>query len=179
MLEKLDTQSGTLGGALEFCKKLSGKVAKKQKIDDPELASKVEGPVTVQDPCNIVRGRGLHEKLRWIMNELCEDFREVDPRFEHNYCCNAGGGLINCGPPWKQSRMLSNRVKAEQLSDTGAEICITPCHNCFDQVNDLSEAYDLGVSAISLKEIIVESMVVPDCMKLDPKNKDRSDPLSV
>jgi hypothetical protein len=29
--------------------------------------------------------------------------------------------------------------------------------------------YDLGVSAISLKEIIVESMVVPDHMKLNPE----------
>ena len=32
----------------------------------------------------------------------------------------------------------------------------------FDQINDLSEEYDLGVKALSLKEIIVESMIIPD-----------------
>jgi Fe-S oxidoreductase len=83
-----------------------------------KIARKVEEPITVQDPCNIVRGRGLHEKLRYIMNELCEDFRDVDPRFEHNYCCAAGGGVINCGPPWKLSRMKSIKVKAEQFAAT-------------------------------------------------------------
>ena len=51
---------------------------------------------------------------------ICEDFRDMDPRYEHNYCCAAGGGVINCGPPWKLSRMKSNRVKAEQIADTGA-----------------------------------------------------------
>ena len=54
-----------------------------------------------------------------------------------------------------------------------------PVSNVFDQVNDLSEAYDLGITALSLKEIIVESMVVPNRMKLDPKNKDGSDPFLV
>ena len=50
---------------------------------------------------------------------------------------------------------------------TGAEIVITPCHNCFDQINDLSEQYDLGVKALALKEILVEAMMVPEHMKLE------------
>jgi Fe-S oxidoreductase len=64
--------------------------------------------------------------------------------------------------------MASGKLKADQIRETGAKIVITPCHNCFDQINDLSEEYDLEVKALSLKEIIVESMIVPDHMKLDP-----------
>ena len=70
------------------------------------------------------------------------------------------------GPEYKPARMASGRVKAEQIRATGAKIVIAPCHNCFDQINDLSEEYDLGVKALSLKEIIVESMIIPDHMKL-------------
>ena len=66
--------------------------------------------------------------------------------------------------------MASGRVKADQIKATGAKIVITPCHNCFDQINDLSEEYDLGIKALSLKEIIVESMIVPDHMELEDRN---------
>ena len=74
------------------------------------------------------------------------------------------------GLDYKPARMASGKVKAEQIKTTGAKIVITPCHNCFDQINDLSEEYDLGVKAMSLKEIIVESMIVPDHMKLEDEN---------
>jgi Fe-S oxidoreductase len=70
------------------------------------------------------------------------------------------------GPHYKPVRMASGRVKADQIRATGAKIVITPCHNCFDQINDLSEAYDLGVSALALKEILVESIIIPEHMKL-------------
>ena len=69
--------------AVEFYHELitSGKI---------KIAKKYEKPITVQDPCNIIRGRGLGKKLREIMNAVCADFRDVSPRFEHNYCCCAG-----------------------------------------------------------------------------------------
>ena len=126
-----------------------------------KIAKKVEEPITVQDPCNIVRGRGLHEKLRYIMNELCEDFRDVDPRFEHNYCCAAGGGVINCGPPWKLSRMKSIKVKAEQFAATGAHLIVTPCHNCHSGIEDIIGHYKLGMHVRFISEILVKTMELP------------------
>ena len=72
------------------------------------------------------------------------------------------------GPGYKPFRMASGKLKADQIKDTGAKIVITPCHNCFDQINDLSEEYELEITALSLKEIIIESMFIPDHMKLDP-----------
>ncbi len=127
-----------------------------------KIDHKYEGTVTVQDPCNIVRGRGLHEKLRWIIEAICEDFVDVDPRFEHNYCCMAGGGTINCGPQWKNSRMKSNRIKADQLAATGAPTVITPCHNCHSGIEDLIGHYDLGLHVKFLSEILVEVIERPD-----------------
>ncbi|MCP4600477.1 MAG: (Fe-S)-binding protein [Proteobacteria bacterium] len=126
-----------------------------------KIARKIEGPVTVQDPCNVVRGRGLHNKLRYIMNTLCEDFRDTNPRNELNYCCAAGGGVINCGPPWKPSRMKSIRVKAEQFRETGADLIVTPCHNCHSGIEDIIGYYDLGMHVSFISELLMKTMEMP------------------
>ncbi len=125
------------------------------------IKKKIEEPVTIQDPCNVIRGRGLHKKLRWVVNELCADFREVDPRFEHNYCCAAGGGVINCGPRWKLSRMKSIKVKAEQFASTGAHTIITPCHNCHSGIEDILGHYKLGMHVAFISELLVKAMELP------------------
>ncbi len=130
-----------------------------------KIVKKFDKPITIQEPCNIIRGRGLGDMFRYIMNAVCEDFRDVDPQYEHNYCCHAGGGTINCGPPWKKSRMLSNRVKAEQIKATGAEYIITPCHNCHSGIEDIVDFYKLGMHVKFFSEILVEAMEIPDELK--------------
>jgi Fe-S oxidoreductase len=127
-----------------------------------KITKKIEEPVTVQDPCNIVRGRGLHEKLRYVVNALCEDFRDMSPRYEHNYCCAAGGGVINCGPPWKLSRMKSIKVKADQMAATGAHRIITPCHNCHSGIEDVIGHYKLDMHVSFIIELLVEAMEKPE-----------------
>jgi Fe-S oxidoreductase len=140
--------------AVEFYYELisSGRIRIKKKITEP---------VTVQDPCNIVRGRGLHKKLRYVINALCENFTDMDPRYEHNYCCAAGGGVINCGPPWKPSRMKSIKVKADQLKITGAKTVVTPCHNCHSGIEDVIGHYKLGMHTKFIIELLVEAMDLP------------------
>ena len=132
-----------------------------------KIAKKFEDSVTVQEPCNIVRGGGLGRKLREIISATCADFRPPDPEFEHNYCCGAGGGVINCGPPWKGSRVKGNRVKAEQLAATGAHIVITPCHNCHSGIEDIIGAYKLGMHVKFFSEILMEVMEIPDELKAE------------
>jgi Fe-S oxidoreductase len=127
---------------------------------------KIKGPVTYQDPCNVSRNGGLWEEARRIIPYIVEDFRDMSPNRDHNHCCGGGGGIMPMGPAYKPARMAAGRVKAEQIRATGAKIVIAPCHNCFDQINDLSEEYDLGVKAVALKEILVESIIIPDHMQL-------------
>jgi Fe-S oxidoreductase len=129
-------------------------------------AKKIKDPITYQDPCNVSRNGGLWEEARKIIPYIAEDFRDMTPNRDHNHCCGGGGGIMPMGPQYKPVRMASGRVKADQIRATGAKIVITPCHNCFDQINDLSEEYNLGVKALALKEILVESMIIPDHMQL-------------
>ncbi|WP_353685597.1 (Fe-S)-binding protein [Thermodesulfovibrio sp. 3462-1] len=130
-----------------------------------KISQKIKEPVTLQDPCNIIRYRGLREKLRYIVNSLCENFIEMSPKDDHNYCCSAGGGMIDAGPPWKMARIEGGRIKAEQIKDTGAKIVIAPCHTCHKGIEDLNDYYKLGVHVKFLTDMIAEQMEIPEEMR--------------
>ncbi len=129
-----------------------------------KIAKKYTETVTFHDPCNVVRGAGLHEKGRQVVNMMCESFVEMEPNREYNYCCCAGGGVINCGPPYKGQRVASNRVKAEQMSAVklhGAKVLIAPCHNCHSGLEDINHHYDIGLDIKFLGDILYEVMEKP------------------
>ncbi|WP_457571634.1 electron transfer complex ferredoxin TmcB [Desulfovulcanus sp.] len=129
-----------------------------------KVAKKFEAPVTLHDPCNIVRGMGLHEMARDVVNAFCSEFVEMHPNREHNYCCCAGGGVINCGPPFKMTRVSGNRIKAEQLKATGVKVLVAPCHNCHGGLEDIIHYYDLGMELKFLGDIIYECMEKPNAV---------------
>jgi Fe-S oxidoreductase len=123
------------------------------------VASTFDEPVTLQDPCNIIRGMGLEEKTREVVRAFCPDFTEMYPNRAHNYCCAAGGGVINCGPPHKATRVEGNKIKAEQLAATGAKIVVSPCHNCHGGIEDIIKKYKLDMELKFMSDIISEHMV--------------------
>ncbi len=140
------------------------------KIDPDKM---IEEPVTYQDPCNVSRNGGLWEEGRALTRYLCKDFRDMSPNRDYNHCCGGGGGYIPMGPEFKKRRMISGKIKAEQIRATGAKIVIVPCHNCFDQINDLNKEYGLGVKVMSFKEIICETMIIPE--KFQPVEEDEDE----
>jgi Fe-S oxidoreductase len=130
-----------------------------------KFAKKYEKPVTFHDPCNVVRGRGLHEMAREVTKAMCSELIEMHPNREHNYCCSAGGGVINCGPPFKNKRVVGNRVKAEQLFTAkarGAQTVIAPCHNCHGGLEDIIHHYGLDMELKFMGDIIYECMEKPE-----------------
>jgi len=129
-----------------------------------KIAKKFEEPVTLHDPCNVVRGGGLAEKARYVVNAICEKLIEMHPNREYNYCCCAGGGVINCGPPYKSKRIEGNRVKAEQLfavKAKGAKVLIAPCHNCHSGLEDINHYYGLGFEIKFIGDILYTVMEKP------------------
>jgi len=133
-----------------------------------DKSKKIKEPVTLQDPCNIIRRAGAAEKFRYFVNETCEDFREMEPNREHNFCCNAGGGLAGLSN-WSIHKAKGNRVKAEQIKATGAKIVITPCHNCSTGIKDVVKYWKLGVKNMFFDEILVNTMEIPEKFKVGEK----------
>jgi len=130
-----------------------------------KIKKKYETPVTLHDPCNVARGAGLHEKARYVVNAICENLIEMHPNREYNYCCCAGGGVINCGPPYKMTRIDGNRIKAEQLfaaKAKGAKTLIAPCHNCHSGLEDINHHYGIGQDIKFIGDILYEVMEKPE-----------------
>lgn len=126
-----------------------------------KIAKKYEEPVTFHDPCNVIRGGGLADMARYVVNAICENFTEMQPNREHNYCCVAGGGVVNCGPPHKITEMLGSKVKADQIAGTGAKVVISPCHNCHSGLEDIVNYYKLDVKVKFISDILYDAIERP------------------
>jgi [DsrC]-trisulfide reductase subunit K len=119
--------------------------------------SKLIGKVTYHDPCQMARNGGIYEEPRNILRHLTDNFVEMTPTREHNWCCGGGGGLVAMGE--KDFRMQSAKVKADQVKDTGAEVLCTACENCHTQLADLNEHYEVGVKVEFISELIADALV--------------------
>lgn len=132
------------------------------------MKDKHAGLATIHDPCNIIRGRGLKDHLRFVTGQICEDVMEMSPTAEHNYCCAAGGGVINCGPPFKNVRVKGNKIKADQIRkmyDKGVRTLVAPCHNCHGGLEDILHHYELDMEIKFLGDIIYANMEKPKAVE--------------
>ena len=121
---------------------------------------------TVQDPCQQIRksfGDPLAEDLRFVVKSCVgeENFIDMIPNRSNNYCCGGGGGYLQSG--YNEARLKYGEIKKNQIKATGADYCVTPCHNCHDQIHKLSDHYDdVHYHTIHLWTLIAFAMGVLD-----------------
>ena len=116
-------------------------------------------PVTYHDPCNQARSGGLQEEPRYLLRQAVMDFREMTPHGVENFCCGGGGGALTMAE-FRERRLAAGKVKADEIRATGARIVVTSCHNCIDQITELSRHYDLGVKVQNVCEIVANALVI-------------------
>ena len=130
-------------------------------------------PVTLHDPCNMVRLMGIVEPQRRILKKICPQFREMTPHGVENYCCGGGSGFAITQstnfPDWRNS--VSGRMKMKQVLDAfqdapGPEVkkyVCAPCSNCKGQFRDMLDYYGAWEKSSiyygGLVELIVNAMV--------------------
>ncbi len=119
--------------------------------------SKTSGRVTYHDPCQIARNGGIYEEPRYILRSLTDNFVDMVPNRQANWCCGGGGGLVVIGE--KEFRMKSAKVKANQIQDTRADILLYGLENCHSQLSDLNEHYGLGVKVQFLSNLVAEALM--------------------
>lgn len=116
-------------------------------------------PVTLHDPCNLVRNGGVIEEQRYLLRHAVTTFVEMTPNREDNYCCGGGGGLL-AASEHTSKRLEAGKVKAEQIRATGAKVVASPCHNCIDQLMELNRHYALGIEVRTLGEIVADALIL-------------------
>jgi Fe-S oxidoreductase len=134
--------------------------------------SRNDFPVTLHDPCNMVRLMGIVEPQRRILRKIAPQFREMHPHGVDNYCCGGGSGFaIMSGHNFQDWRMhVSGRKKMEQVLNAFKDeidpsipkyLC-APCSNCKGQIRDLIAYYDMfnkcNLTYGGLVELIVNCM---------------------
>jgi len=117
--------------------------------------------ITLHDPCNLVRHGGISEPQRRVLRQAVSDFVEMTPTREHNFCCGGGGGQLAMAA-YKDRRIRSGGMKAQQIAATGAKIVVAPCHNCIDQLMELNKQYKLGVQIKTVAEMVADALVIED-----------------
>lgn len=124
--------------------------------------SKNPKPTTLHDPCNLVRKEGVYDPQRYVMENICEDFRDMNPNKKYNYCCGAGGGALAM-PEYKEQRIKKGKRKADQIESVGAEVVAIPCHNCMDQFWDINKVYFGNKKVMThITPLISNALVVPE-----------------
>lgn len=129
-------------------------------------------PVTLHDPCNLVRLSGIVEPQRKILRKICPGFREMEPHGVDNYCCGGGSGFaimdtLNFSD-WRSS--VAGRRKLRQIltvfqdvisPDIHKYVC-APCSNCKGQIRELFNYYNVpekcGIRYGGMVELIVNAM---------------------
>lgn len=114
---------------------------------------------TLHDPCNLVRMGGIIEEQRYVLKRAVENFVEMTPNREKNFCCGGGGGQLSM-TRYASRRIKAGEIKAEQIRRTGANVVVAPCHNCIDQLNEINKVYKLGVEVKTLSEVVADALVL-------------------
>jgi Fe-S oxidoreductase len=123
-------------------------------------SSRNQKPITLHDPCNLVRLGGVIEEQRFLLKKAAANFIEMTPNRQKNYCCGGGGGQLSM-TRYAKRRLAAGRIKAEQIRNTEAKIVVAPCHNCIDQLTELSREYKLGTDVKTVIEVVADAIVLP------------------
>jgi Fe-S oxidoreductase len=137
---------------------------KEQRITlSPIISNKL---VTFHDSCNYGRkslkafGHGYFEEGRTLTQACCTKYIDLIPDREDNYCCGAGGGAW--ARPYGAERVYHGRIKARQISESGAKLVITSCQNCKDQLEkSLNHEFNLNIEVQFLWELVANALVKP------------------
>ncbi|MFX0133974.1 MAG: (Fe-S)-binding protein [Candidatus Hodarchaeota archaeon] len=88
--------------------------------------------VIFQDPCELGRHSGIYEAPRTILTSIPGiELIELEREKANAYCCG-GGGLCKAAYP-ETAEKISNMV-TEKYIEAGAEVIVTSCPACFDNL---------------------------------------------
>lgn len=135
--------------------------------------SKNNFPVTLHDPCNVVRQMGIVKPQREIIKAVCPQFREMTPHGVDNYCCGGGSGfaIMNSMNFGEFRNSIATRMKFKQIlnafqdtvedANTPKYVC-APCSNCKGAIRDILEHYQatakFNVHYGGLVELVVNAL---------------------
>ncbi len=113
--------------------------------------------ITYHDPCQIARRGGATEAARDVLQDFAEDFREMSPAGNLNWCC--GGGGVQAIARAAELRHKVFKIKIDQVERTGARTMVSSCSNCRLTMDESKAHWKWDGTLASLVEIVAEHLV--------------------
>ncbi|MFX1513295.1 MAG: (Fe-S)-binding protein [Promethearchaeota archaeon] len=114
--------------------------------------------VSYHDPCNLGRNGGVYDAPRQILNQATQEFVELNPNREENWCCGGGGGIVAV-EDFEDLRMETGQKKVQQIKESKAKTVVTACENCKAQLEDLSDHYKLNIKVTGVMDIVANALI--------------------
>lgn len=149
-----------LGRALPFEVLHITELLSKLKAEGKLKFRPIEGSITYHDPCQISRRGGATQLARYLLDDA-EDFREMTPTGDENWCCGGGGG-VQAMERAADLRHKVFQIKMRQVEDTGANTMISSCANCRLTMDGSIEYWKWDRELESLAELLVDHLVGDD-----------------
>lgn len=137
---------------LEIIKELldSGKI---------KLKGKVDTPMTLHDPCQIVRRGGLINEPQELLDSVASNFQRTSDQGLMNWCCGGGGG-VSANERAEDLRIKSFGKKRDQLKALdNVFTLVSACSNCRTTLEEGLEEHHLDMEVLSLTDLIAENLV--------------------
>ncbi|MCU7855446.1 MAG: (Fe-S)-binding protein [Candidatus Thiodiazotropha sp. (ex Lucinoma borealis)] len=123
-----------------------------------QLEYKDSIPMTLHDPCQIVRRGGVVKQPRDLLNSVAEHFTEMKDHGVMNWCCGGGGG-VSANERAEPLRLQVFNRKKRQLDELGINTMVTACANCRIILEEGLEHNEMDTEVISLTELVAEHLV--------------------
>jgi Fe-S oxidoreductase len=115
-------------------------------------------PMTLHDPCQIVRRGGVINQPRDLLNSVTDHFTEMQDHGVMNWCCGGGGG-VSANERAEELRLQAFKRKKSQLDELGVDTLVTACANCRIILEEGLEHYKMETEIVSLTELLAEHLV--------------------
>ncbi|MCU7810922.1 MAG: (Fe-S)-binding protein [Candidatus Thiodiazotropha sp. (ex Notomyrtea botanica)] len=123
-----------------------------------KLEGKDDTPMTLHDPCQIVRRGGVVDPPRNLLHSVAGHFTEMTDHGVMNWCCGGGGG-VSANERAEELRLKSFDRKKHQLEELGVNTMVTACANCRIILEEGLEHNEMDTEVISLTELLAEHLV--------------------
>ncbi|MCU7924675.1 MAG: (Fe-S)-binding protein [Candidatus Thiodiazotropha sp. (ex Dulcina madagascariensis)] len=122
------------------------------------LESRESTPMTLHDPCQIVRRGGVIRQPRDLLSSVAEHFVEMQDHGVMNWCCGGGGG-VSANERAEPLRLQAFNRKKKQLDESGVNTMVTACANCRIILEEGIEHNEMDTAVISLTELIADHLI--------------------
>jgi len=120
------------------------------------LASKkFVGRVVYHDPCELGRLGGIFEEPRNILERFVTRPVESKENLRNSRCCGAGGFVRGINASLAESLAFA-RLKT--LLETGAELIVTACPGCEQNLKDAALKQKVGVQVLDVAELVARQL---------------------